>query len=219
MKKFLLSMFTPVLALLPSLAHADDETCQVGRQVFEFVPTGETLAFRDLSSAEDPPERMSSTGYLKLPDIAGESEAADPYIKMDGLDGETRAARGYLKIGDIDGESRAATGYIKIGDIAGESQRGEVYPKVEGVRAAETVPSTALDKSTTKLVEAVANGTLFVEWHADMLADVNAVRPPLVEMASGSAFIKIGDIEGESLSAKYIDKSSPILAVKASCEE
>lgn len=216
MKKIFLSIIAPVLSLVPGLAHADDETCQVGRQVFEFVPTGETLAFKDL---RDEPEQMSSRGYLKIPDIDGESQAVDPYIKMGGIDGETRAARGYLKIPDIDGESRAATGYLKIGDIQGESQRGEVYPKVEGVRAAEATPPTAMDKSTPKLMEAVANGTLFVEWHADMMADVNAVRPPLVETASGSAFIKIGDIKGESLSAKYIDKATPILMVKSSCDE
>ena len=191
MKKFLLSMFTPVLALLPVHAQAEDETCQVGRQVFEFVPTGETLAFRNLRAntvqAEEAPERMSTRGYLKIP--------------------------------DIDGESRAATGYRKIDDIAGESQRGEVYPKVEGVRAAETTLPTAMDKSTPKLIEAVTNGTHFVEWHPDMMADMRGVRPPLIETTAGAAFIKIGDIKGESLSAKYIDKSTPILMVKASCDE
>ena len=230
MKKILMSFMAPVLALLPQAARAD-EACKVGKQVFVFVPTGEIAYIGETeknlteSRSVDPylkipdidGESQRATGYLKIGDIKGESsgQAASPYIKMDGVPGESkRATPGvkYDKMQQGGSETRASGGYLKIPDIDGESQRSKVYPKVE------MGSPQAMDKATPTLMEYAVAGTKFLKWEPGMLKR-GAKSPPLIETTSGDYFLKLDGIDGESVSQRWIDKSSPILALKSTCEE
>lgn len=160
MKKGLIAMLAPVVALLPQGVAAQDDSCKVGKQVFEFKPTGKSFHFgkpnrakmdgkqnRNLKWGKNT-ERSAATGYMKIPDIEGESQRSQVYPKTDNVmdvQGARRidksspllaqyAAKGVrfikwdqsmMKQGAMMKapviETASGAKFVKIGDIKGES--------------------------------------------------------------------------------------------------
>ncbi|MFC6196855.1 hypothetical protein [Ponticaulis profundi] len=100
MKKLLLTLVSPVLALMPAAAHAD-EKCRLGKQVYEFKPTGKKISVKDLSSKEGNALASDDNSFMKLPPPNYNLKERLPK----GTEFYTTKAGAFLKIPDIDGES------------------------------------------------------------------------------------------------------------------
>lgn len=163
MKKFILSLMAPVLSFVP--AAQADEGCKVGKQVFTFLPTGETAYIGE--TEKNMAERKDPSGYLKIPDIRVEKRSGDHFPKD----------HGGGKVSD----------YIEAN-----------YPGV---------------------ARYASSGTKFLKWEPGMLKSNGAKQPPVIETKSGMAYIKLGDIKGESISTRWIDKNPPVYALKSTCKD